>query len=159
MILHIKVLRMLPGNCKSASGNPADLQDTKPTQRSRTFVHRQCKRKKRSQNNPIYHHNYKERKAMYRSTVTIILWWKAGRMFSRRLNNRITNVPLLTLVYHVDLEVLATVTEEKKIHIAQEEATLPLLADDMMPWISKEANNKLLELIPEFSGGFPGAPG
>ena len=49
------------------------------------------------------------------------------------LNNRITNVPLLTLVYHAGLEVLATVTEEKKIHLAQEEATLPLLADDMMP--------------------------
>ena len=101
----------------------------------------------------------RKEKPYNKSTVTIILWWKAERIFSRMLNNRITNVPLLTLVYHAGLEVLATVTEEKKIHIAQEEATLPLLADDMMPWTSQEANNELLELTHGFSEGFPCASG
>ena len=47
MILHIKVLRMLPGNCKSASGNPADLQDTKPTHRDLALLYTNNARGKR----------------------------------------------------------------------------------------------------------------
>ena len=56
MILHIKVLRTLPGNCKSASGNPADLQDTKPTHRDLALLYTNNARGKK-ENNCIYHHN------------------------------------------------------------------------------------------------------
>ena len=43
----MEVLRMLPGNCKSSSGDPADLQATKPADRDLALLYTNSPRGKR----------------------------------------------------------------------------------------------------------------
>ena len=65
--------------------------------------------------------------------------------------------PLLSLLFNIVLEVLATAIREEKeikgIQIGQEEVKLLLFADDMILYIGnpKDSIRKLLELISEFS--------
>ena len=65
--------------------------------------------------------------------------------------------PLLSLVFHIVLEVLVTAIRQEKeikgIQIGREEVKLSLFADDMILYIvnHKVSTKKLLELINEFS--------
>ena len=73
------------------------------------------------------------------------------------LNSRTRKGCLLSPLFNIVLEVLATVVKEEKeikgIQIGKEEVKLSLFADDMILYIEnpKDSIRKLLELISEFS--------
>ena len=89
-------------------------------------------------------------------TGDIILNSKKLRTFPLRLRTR-QGCPLLPLLFNIVLEVLATAIRQQNqiisIQIGKEEVKLSLFADDIILYIGKpkDATQKLLELIKEFS--------
>ena len=95
-------------------------------------------------------------KAVYdKPTANIILNGEKLKAFTIRSGTR-QRCPLLPLLFHTVLEVLATaIWEEKEIKGIQigKEVKLSLIADDMVVYTEnpKDSIRKLLELISEFS--------
>ena len=85
-----------------------------------------------------------------------MLYGQKLQAFPLRLETR-QGCPLLPLLLHTVLEVLATAIRQeeeiKDIQIGKEEVKLSLSADDMILYIKnpKNSTKKLLELINEFS--------
>ena len=95
-------------------------------------------------------------KAIYeKPTINIILSGEKLKPFPLRSGRR-QGCPLLSLLFNIVLEVLATAVradkEIKVIKIGKEEVKLALFADNMILYIErpKDATRKLLELINEF---------
>ena len=94
-------------------------------------------------------------KATYdKPTANVILKGEKLKAFPLRSGTR-QGCPLLSLLFKVALEILATaIREEKEIKGIQigKEVKLSLFADDMMLYIEnpKDATRKLLEFINEF---------
>ena len=96
-------------------------------------------------------------KAIYdKPTANIMLNGEKLKAFLLRSGTR-QGCPLLSLLFNIVLEVLATAIREEKeikvIQIRKEEVKLSLFADDMILYIEnpKDTIRKLLELISEFS--------
>ena len=95
-------------------------------------------------------------KAIYdKPTANIILNGEKLKAFPLKLGTR-QGCPLLSLLFNLILEVLATEISQRKeikrIQIGKEEVKLLLFADDIMLCIenSKDITKKLLELIHDF---------
>ena len=95
-------------------------------------------------------------KAIYeKPTINIILSGEKLKPFPLRSGRR-QGCPLLSLLFNIVLEVLATAVradkEIKVMKIGKEEVKLALFADNMILYIErpKDATRKLLELINEF---------
>ncbi|XP_049569704.1 mitochondrial carrier homolog 2 isoform X1 [Orcinus orca] len=95
-------------------------------------------------------------KAIYNKPIAnIILNGEKLKAFPLRSGTR-QGYPLSSLLFNIDLEVLATAIREEKerkgIQIGEEEVKLSLFADDMVLYLEnpKDATRKLLELINEF---------
>ena len=96
-------------------------------------------------------------KAIYdKPTGNIILNGEKLKVFPLKSGTR-QGCPLSPLLFHIVLEVLATVIRVEKeiegIQIGKEEKKLSLFADDTILYIenTKDATRKLLEIINEFS--------
>ena len=96
------------------------------------------------------------RKAIYdKPTANIILNGEKLRAFPPRSGTR-KGCPLSSLLFSIDLEVLAMAIREEKeikgIQIAKEEVKLSLFADDMILYIEnpKDTTRELLDLINKF---------
>jgi len=96
-------------------------------------------------------------KAIYdKPTANIIFNGEKLKAFPLRSGTR-QGYPLLPLLFHIFLEVLATAIREEKeikwIQIRKEEIKLSLFADNIILYIEnpKDSIRKLLELISEFS--------
>ena len=97
-------------------------------------------------------------KAIYDNPTANILNSEKLKAFPLRSGTR-QGCPLLSLIFNIVLEVLATAVREekeiKRIQIRKEEVKFSLIADDMILYMEnpKDTIRILLELISEFSKG------